>query len=136
MAKTPTETDVRGALKRFPFYHAGHNVTIAKTELVPDAITVSYRTAKGNHHNTTHLSLQVQGDICYIVGIGLEPLYRGTGLGEEFYGIAENIARQAGCKRVVMTPSGHTVTGEDRREYVKRKLGYTEINDVEVEKVL
>ena len=137
MAKIPTEADVRDVLKRFPLYHPGHKVIISSTELIPGAIIVSYRTNNRSHNETTHLSLQFQGDTCYIVGIGLDPCYRGAGLGEELYRISENIARQAGSSRVVMTPSGKTATEETRLNYVKRKFGYTEISgSFEVEKIL
>ena len=133
-----TEVEVRDTLKRFPLYHTGHTVLVgpSPTKLVPGAVFVSYRTTKGDHHGKTHLSLQFEGSTCYLVGIGLEPMYRGVGLGKELYGIAEKIARQVGSMKVVMTPSGKTSTGETRKDYVK-KLGYREIpNSIEVEKIL
>ena len=138
MERILTEEDVRHVLKRFPLYHAGHKVIVNSIKLIPDAVTVSYRTNNGDHRGTTHLSLQFQDDTCYIVGIGLEPCYRGLGLGEELYRISKNIARQAGSGKIVMTPSGTTATGETRSDYLKRKLGYRQIviGSVEVQKLL
>ena len=60
----------------------------------------------------------------------------GRGFGEQLYSAVEYIAKQLGCSRVRTHPSGHTVTGETRRNYVKRKLGYKDSNGLEVEKIL
>ena len=114
----------------------GFPVIVKPNDIVPDSITASYRAEPGNHRGKTHLSLQFQEDTCFIVGIGLEPRYRGAGLGEELYGIAEQIAQQCGCRRIVMHPSGEAITGKTRKEYTM-KLGYVGIpGSFEVEKIL
>lgn len=131
-----SEDAVRRCLVRFPLYHGGHMVIVSQAGIVPDAVTISYRTKNGSHFGTTHLSIQVEGCTCYIVGIGLDPQYRGVGLGEELYQIAENIAVRSGCTRVVTHGSGKTAKGDTRKNYLKRR-GYTDIDgSVEVEKIL
>lgn len=72
----------------------------------------------------SHLDLQLIGETCYVLGVGLAPEYRGLGQGAQLYLAAEAIAKRAGCRRICMTPSGWTVRGETRADYVVRKLGY------------
>lgn len=72
----------------------------------------------------THLDLHIIGETCYVLGIGLAPEYRGLGQGEQLYFMAEEIAKRAGCRRIQQTPSGRTVGGEARADYLVRKLGY------------
>jgi len=130
---------MRGILKRFPLYHAGHTITISTNEdLAPGAVNLGYKTTEGNPDGTTHFTLQFKEDedTCYIAWIEIEDLYKGTGLGAELYSIAEEMARQCACRRIVMHPSGRTFTGESRRDYVLRR-GYRTIEgSVEVEKIL
>ena len=60
---------------------------------------------------------------------------RGRGIGEGMYGSVEGIAREMGSSRIRQTPSGWTLHGETRRDYLKRKLGYVNVG-LEVEKIL
>ncbi|MBS3051255.1 MAG: GNAT family N-acetyltransferase [Candidatus Aenigmarchaeota archaeon] len=141
-----TEAEVRLTLKDFPLYRAEHDVRVilrrADQILQCDTVLITYRTKPGcpwgatQGSETTHFDLQVEGDTCYLVEIGLNSELRGVGLGEELYTIAESIARQAGCNRIVMHASGTTITGNTRKEYAMER-GYREIpGSVEVEKIL
>ncbi len=71
----------------------------------------------------------------YLLGIGLARKYRGRGLGSQLYTILEEIAAELGCLAVVMTPSGITLKGETRFDYMLRK-GYKPYGPHEVIKEL
>lgn len=72
----------------------------------------------------SHFDLQITHDVCYGLCLGLAPMFRGLGYGLMLYKMTEAIAKRAGCTRIVRTPSGHTIGGEPRANYLYRKLGY------------
>jgi ribosomal protein S18 acetylase RimI-like enzyme len=125
---------LRKHLETFPLYQEDHKVlsqNISNTKLY-----LGYRTTQANKpKGTTHFDLNIDGTICYILWIELAKEKRGKGHGKTLYTLIENFAREAGCDRIRMTPSGQTPT-RTRKEYV-HELGYTDIKDsIAVEKEL
>ena len=57
---------------------------------------------------------------------GVSQEHRGKGHGNKLYQILENIAKEFGCEKIQMTPSGHTKTGETRKDYMLRR-GYDDL---------
>lgn len=83
------------------------------------------------------LSLHVSDELCYLLWIGLPQKHRGKGLGAKLYGIAEAIAEELGCSRIMQTPSGWIpATMETRYAYCLRKLGYVRFDASQVIKHL
>jgi GNAT superfamily N-acetyltransferase len=74
--------------------------------------------------DTTHCDINIDRDTFYVLSISLAKSLRGQGYGEMFYKALEAVARDIGCRRLVMTPSGKTVRGESRASYLERR-GYT-----------
>ena len=132
-----TREMVREVVSGFSLYNPDHGVNVYISDTFsPGSRMIQYRTKKQNiPWWTTHFELQVDNDSCYLLEIEVEEGQRGKGIGKELYGIVENVARKCGCRRVVMTASGNTVTGKTRKEYAEG-LGYREIKDLEVEKII
>lgn len=92
----------------------------------------------------TSFTLNLEGNVCHLASINLAENLRGKRIGERMYRVVEQIAREMGCDRVRQEPSGWTSSGETRRDYLKRKLGYVDVKSDrllqigvgEVEKIL
>ena len=125
---------VRNILSEFPLHRPEHQVNVRITG--GDIILLNYRTTKQNiPFGSTHFDIQIYSNTCFLLEIELEEKERGKDLGKKLYKTVEEIARSLDCKRVVMCPSGKTITGKSRRDYVK-DLGYHDLNLIEVEKIL
>jgi hypothetical protein len=74
-------------------------------------------------------------DTLYLLFVSLPSFLRGLGNGKKLYAMVEELAVDLGLPRIVATPSGTTPRGESRWDYMLR-LGYTPLNDHELEKVL
>lgn len=117
------EAFVRSLLAEHPAYSPEHVVFVLERDnltYVGWHATESVR----NMRDGSYLDLQLDHLHCYILGIGLEPRWRGLGLGEKLYRIAERIGEHFGCGIAAMQASGKTYSGELRVYYVERKLGY------------
>jgi len=125
-------------LETWPLYEKTHRVSSGKFE--DGKIWLSYKTLEGfpaiagASWEKTHFDVNIIDDVFYVLGIGLTKEHRGKGHGDALYRILENIARDAGCKKIQMNPSGKTQTGETRKDYLLRR-GYKE-SGIEVYKDL
>ncbi|MFQ5531450.1 MAG: GNAT family N-acetyltransferase [Candidatus Nanoarchaeia archaeon] len=98
-------------------------------------VYIGGRTTEKSLTGTTHFDIQIKGDICYIMYVELEEQHRGQRHGETLYHIMEDIGRELGCKRIITTPLGNTITGESRIRYLLRR-GYGKRGQFEVQKEL
>ncbi len=130
------EDILRASLRHVPVYHDEHSVLVKRLQ---ENICISYRTTKNNSVletiGTTHFSLQITNDVCYILYIELAQNERGKGYGRMLYNAIEDFARDCHCAKVRLTPSGTTVHGKSRLEYML-SLGYQSVGDIAVEKIL
>jgi len=121
-------------LNEFPIFNQNHRINTKKIR--DDKFWIGYRTAKDNSlKGTTNFDLNIIGDTCYILWIELAKEHQGKNLGKLLYKTIENFAKDYGCKRVRLTPSGWTPKGKTRLEYMK-SLGYKETKTIEIEKIL
>lgn len=112
-----TEADVRRLLSKHPLYDPKHRVHVRDRRYVGWGC--------GNRPDrSSGFSLQVDGDVCYLLTIGIVSSRRGQGLGLLLYRIIEEIALEFGCTRIQQMPSGWTPSGETRGSWLVRKLGY------------
>ena len=124
---------VRKHLRSLPIFEEGHSVNVV--EISDGKFYIGYRTTSDKiPRETTHFNLNLIDNICYVLWIELCEQEKGRGFGRQLYGIIEAFARDAGCDRVRLTPSGETPSGKTRLEYM-RALGYQELGD-EVEKLI
>ncbi len=124
---------MRKHLRSFPLFDESHLVRIA--ELNNKGLWAGYRTTNNNAPTgATHFDLNIIGETCYILWIELLKIERGQNYGRTLYRIIEDFAREIGCDRVRLTPSGWCPTGKTRREYMLA-LGYREAG-TEFEKIL
>jgi len=75
--------------------------------------------------DNTHFDVNIIDDIFYLLGISISKEYRGKGHGNDLYVVLENIAREFGCSKIQMNPSGETQTGDSRKNYLLKR-GYNE----------
>ena len=129
-------TVLRESLERhFPLYSQTNQILAAPINNT-NTTWIGYFT--GNtpiQEEATHLDLNIEGNICFLLSIGLDQEERGKGHGRALYKAVEEFATIIGCSSVQMTASGQTKTGETRKEYMLR-LGYTPLGDIEVKKKL
>src|SRR3989344_9146337 len=98
---------VKKHLRVFPKFEEEHQVNVV--QITDRKFWVGYRTKEANLPiGTTHFDLNLIGNICYVLWIELSEQERGKGLGRQLYGIIESIAKDVGCDRVRLTPSGET----------------------------
>lgn len=117
---------VREEMSRWPLYDSKH---IVRVHPMGDRFSIVYRpNMTAEHGFETGWSANIIGDVFYLLSIRIPPEFRGKGLGQAMYGICESIAIRAGCKEIRQTPSGKTITGETRREYLVRH-GWSEATE-------
>lgn len=111
-------------LKGWSLYKDDHEVS---TRDFDKGVWIGYKTKKANQKTgTTHFDVNIIGEVFYVLSIGVEFPQRGKGHGSSLYEVLEAIAKDAGCQRVQMLPSGQAHNGESRRSYLLRR-GYREI---------
>ena len=71
-----------------------------------------------------YFDLNTYGQTLYLLHLEIQQPFRGCGHGRALYHTIEEIALTLGCTEVRQTPSGKTVTGKTRAEYLQA-LGYT-----------
>lgn len=124
---------VRKCLRSFSKFEERHSVKAVQID--DRKVWVGYRTTEANiPSGTTHFDLNLIDNICYILWIELSEQERGGGFGRQLYSVIEDIARDVGCDRVRLAPSGKTTSGKTRLEYMQA-LGYRVVGD-EVEKLV
>ncbi len=75
-------------------------------------------------------SVNIIGDVFYLLSIQIPAEFRGAGHGERLYRLMEVVARVFGCREIRQTPSGWTVTGETRQSYLVRRGWVIDGNEV------
>ncbi|MBT3866247.1 GNAT family N-acetyltransferase [Candidatus Woesearchaeota archaeon] len=121
--------------RKFPHYEPNHVVKAAQLSKEGE-FWIGYKTNLDPFaEESTHLDINLCGDTCFLVSIGLERDKRGQGFGRNLYSAVEEFAKLAGSKSVRMTASGWTPSGKTRQDYMVG-LGYTAIGNMEVQKVL
>lgn len=77
---------------------------------------------KNNKRNEDYygFSLNLIGDILYILEVYLRPDQRGKGYGNAFYNAMIELGKKLEVTRVEQTPSGWTPSGESRKDYLIR----------------
>ena len=123
---------MRKNLRELPIFDKTHEIGVRKID--EEKLWVGYRTTEGLQRGTTRFDLNIIENICYILWIELSKEHRGKNLGKSLFSIIENFAKDYGCNKVRLTPSGWTPSGKTRLEYMK-SLGYHEVG-IEVEKML
>lgn len=121
-------------LASWALYSKDHKV---EARDISGGVWLGYRTTSANRSHwraTTHFDVNVVGEVFFVLEICVEPHQRGKGHGNTLYKILEAIAKEAGCSRVQMMPSGWTASGETRKDYLLRR-GYTEFGNEVIKKV-
>jgi len=120
-------------IRSWPLYADRHKICVRD---IGNGVWLGYRTSPSNiTHGTSHFDVNIIGNVFYVLSIAVAPEGRGKGHGAALYRVLEDIASEWGCRRVQMTPSGCTSTGESRKDYLLRR-GYKPYGDSEVIKVL
>lgn len=122
----------------FPLYREEHDVYAGPAE---ECISIGYRTTKSQiPKNTTRFDLNLKENICYVLWVEIVESERGKGHGKALYKAIEDFAREYGCDRIRMNPSGRTKT-RTRLDYLL-SLNYHKVDpemddeNQEVEKIL
>jgi len=123
---------IKEKLRKFPIFNETHKIGVKKID--EEKLWIGYRTADENPRSTTRFDLNIIGNTCYILWIELAKEHKGKDLGKSLFKIIEDFAKDYGCNKVRLTPSGQTISGKSRLEYMK-SLGYHEVG-IEVEKNL
>ena len=112
-------------LRRFPLFDelAGF-IDVVKDE--NGIVDVSCREKRGKLGRITHFDLELQGESCHILEIGLEKLRRNKENTGRLYSTCEAIARSLGCEEITRVPCGHFPDGERIENYLE-KIGYEEL---------
>ena len=120
---TSTYASLCTRLPRWPVWKPDDRLRFTTIDGVGNGV-IFYRTSpRFDHIHSTHFDLNVVGDECFLVSIGLNEELRGKGLGSALYTLIEDAARDGGCVRLRQTPSGWTPLGEPRMAYILRR-GY------------
>jgi len=108
-------------LRKHPLFKPEHRVL---TREISGGWWIGYRTTGSNHpQETTHFDVNILKDTFFVLHIAVEKEERGKGHGDALYKVLEEIARETKCKKVQMTASGQTPSGESRQDYLLRR-GY------------
>ena len=67
-------------------------------------VHVGYNTNRPNA--AAEFNLQIDGDICYILSLGVRRDFRRKGIGRKMVAAIRDICREHGVRRLVTTPSG------------------------------
>ena len=124
---------MRENLRQLPIFNETHKVAAKKLD--DNKIWIGYRTTNNFPRGTTYFDLNIIGTTCYVLWIELKKEQRGKNLGRSLFKAIEDFAKNYGCDKVILTPSGYTPSGKTRLEYMK-SLGYHELGRNEVEKIL
>jgi GNAT superfamily N-acetyltransferase len=123
---------IKEKLRRLPIFDETHKIGVKRID--EEKLWVGYRTTEGNPRGTTRFDLNIIGDTCYILWIELDKEYRGENFGKSLFKIIEDFAKDYGCDKVRLTPSGQTISEKSRLEYMN-SLGYHKVG-IEMEKNL
>lgn len=111
-------------LRNWALYDAEQHEVLVRD--IDGGVWLGYRTTSSNQfHETTRFDVNVIKDVFFVLEICIDLLHRGKGHGDALYKVLESIAKEIGCSRVQMMPSGWTVTNETRKDYLLRR-GYLE----------
>ena len=119
-------------LEGWDLYKDSHKISVK--EISEGKIWIGYSdnvkmpAIAGASWETTHFHVNIIDGVLYVLSIGVSEENRGKGHGDKLYQILEHIAKDAGCKKVQMTASGRTKTGESRKDYLLRR-GYKELGN-------
>jgi len=69
----------------------------------------------------TGFDLNVVDAVCYLLDIRLEERHRGQGHGSALYELLVQVAAALGCSEIRQTPSGTTMRGESRQDWLLRR---------------
>ena len=123
---------IKNHLSQHPIYNEGHHLHCLERD---GNVYIGYQTGTSNWDRGNYFDVQITGDTFYLLHIELEEANRGKNHGLLLYQILEQLAKDLGCKRLEMTPSGTTIHGELRQDYLTRKLQYRKDGNVAVKEL-
>lgn len=112
---------VREAMRRWPCFQIDDEIIVMPVSGSNTSIGYRRRGVQRWDSNSIHWDANVIGDVFYLLTIQLPILIRGRGFGGQLYRIIESIAFDLGCREIRQTPSGETMTGESRLNYLLRR---------------
>ena len=117
------EEVLRKSLKnRFSLYEEEHKINVFVKPV--EKLHVGYRTSIDEimgKRGATFFDLEINNNICYLLYLQLDKNSLGSGIGWSLYESIHYFAGEVGCEAVRQTPSGKTINGESRKDYLLRR---------------
>lgn len=118
-----TERGVENVMRRrmiaWPLYRT--DFVLFAIALENDGWSLGYSAPRPRRPFGTYWDANIIKDVFYLLHIQIDKKLRGKGHGAQLYEIIERIAQELKCRRIVQHPSGATINGETRRQYLNRR---------------
>lgn len=119
MTKREVERVMTKAMRRWDAYCANYKLFAVRMQ--NGNWSLGYSSPQRRDPRGTYWDANIIKGAFYLLHIQIAKSLRGKGHGSALYLILETIAKDLGCTSIVQHPSGSTITGESRRDYLLRR---------------